>query len=147
MKHVIHCQATVSAPRQQVWSVWSDMASYPDWDPREEELRFDGPLEPGATGYSKQKGGRSGSEFTVVRVEPGHRWTNETPLPGGKLVIDHTLEDTGDDAVLVTKTYTAHGPTALLFRLYYAREIMQENPRSFEGLTSEISRRYPPAAS
>jgi Polyketide cyclase / dehydrase and lipid transport len=145
MQYVVQCQATVAATREQVWSVWSDMASYPEWDPREETLRFAGPLEPGSTGYSRQKGGRSGSDFTVVFVDPGRRWTNETPLPAGKLVIDHTIDDTDDGSLLLSKTYTAYGPVALLFRLYYAKEMRRNNPRSFEGLVEEIARRYPTA--
>jgi hypothetical protein len=142
MKYVVRCQATVRATREQVWSVWSDMASYPEWDPREETLHFDGPLEPGSVGFSKQKGGRSGSDFTVVLVEPGRRWTNETPLPAGKLVIDHTIDDQDDGSLLLSKTYTAFGPVALLFRMHYAKEIRRENPRSFQGLVAEITRRY-----
>ncbi len=143
MAYTVDCRTTLHGSRDQIFGVWSDMASYPQWDPREQELRLNGPLAVGTTGWSKQKGGRAGSDFTVVRVEPGRRWTNETNLPGGKLVIDHTLTETGPGEFELVKSYAAHGPVGPLFRLFYAREIRRENPRSFAELAAEISRRFP----
>ena len=142
MSYTVECEATVAGDLPDVWATWSDMAAYPHWDPREEEMHFHGPLVAGATGWSKQKGGRAGSDFIVVLVEPGHRWTNQTPLPGGKLIIDHTLTETAPGQVRVVKTYTAHGPISPLFRLYYARGIRKENPDTFAALAHEVRRRH-----
>lgn len=146
MKYTVECQTTLTADREQAWDVWSDMASYPRWDPREQELRLNGPLAVGTTGWSKQVGGRAGSDFVIVSLDPGHGWTNETPLPAGKLVIDHRIADAGAGRLRLTKTYTAYGPVSVLFRLFYARELRRENPRSFLGVAAEIARRYPAAA-
>ena len=142
MGYTVECEATVPGDLSDVWATWSDMAAYPQWDPREEEMRFEGPLAPGATGWSKQKGGRAGSDFTVVLVHSGRRWTNETPLPGGKLVIDHTLTEAAPGQVRVVKTYTAYGPISPLFRFHYARGIRKENPSTFAALAQEVRRRH-----
>jgi hypothetical protein len=129
------------ATPKQVWAVWADLTSYPAWDPREEVTRLDGPLAAGTTGFSKQVGRRPGGPFTIVRVDPGHRWTNESPLPGGKLVIDHLLESASSGGTDITKTYRVHGPMSVAFRLVFARGIGASMPSTFAALDTEIRRR------
>ena len=85
MRYMIDCQQTISGDLDSVWETWTDLASYTSWDPREEEMRLDTPFGVGATGFSKQRGGRPGSTFRVVRVEPKTRWVNQVPPPGGTL--------------------------------------------------------------
>jgi hypothetical protein len=142
MKHSIECTATLGAAPAAVWAVWADMTSYPAWDPRDEEMRLDGPFATGTTGWSKQAGRRPGSPFTLTLVEPMTRWVNELPLPGGSLVIDHQLEAVSGGRSAVRKTYTAHGPMAVLFALHFGRGIRREMPASFAALEAEAARRF-----
>jgi len=139
--YAIECEATIRGRLTDVWNTWTDMARYPEWDPREEVLRLDGAFAAGTTGWSKQVGPRPGSPFTLVRVEPQARWTNESPLPGGKLVIDHHLTDTGDGSVHLLKRYEVSGPMQLAFRLIFARGIEREAPGTFAALEAETARR------
>jgi Polyketide cyclase / dehydrase and lipid transport len=141
MKHTIECTSTLNAAAGEVWDVWADMAASPTWDPREEETRLDGPFVTGTTGWSKQKGGRAGSSFVLTLVEPTSRWVNELPLPRGRLVIDHHLHSLDDGQVLVRKTYTAHGPLAVLFAAYFSRGIRRQMPATFKALEAEAIRR------
>jgi uncharacterized protein YndB with AHSA1/START domain len=141
VKYSIECSATFAGDVQSVWNAWTDMASYPDWDPREEELRLDAPFAVGATGFSKQVGPRAGSTFQITRVEPMDRWTNECPLPGGRLVLDHTIQSVGQGQVLVVKTYEAHGPMSVLFRLFLGKGIRSEAPSTFAALAAEARSR------
>ena len=141
MKYSITCSATVAAPAAAVWATWADMPAYPTWDDREETTTLDGPFAVGTTGFSKQKGGRDGSTFTLTTVEPNQRWSNEMPLPGGKLVIDHQLTDRHDGTAEVAKIYTAYGPMAVAFRLFFAKGIRREMPGSFAALEREANRR------
>ena len=46
------------------------------------------------------------------------------------MVINHLIELT-TEGVALTKTYDAHGPMALAFRLFFARGILREMPGSF----------------
>jgi hypothetical protein len=117
------------------------MVRYPEWDPREQALRLDGPFEAGTTGWSKQVGPRPGSPFRLVRVEAPNRWTNESPLPGGRLSIDHLLTDRGDGTVHLTKRYEVHGPMQLAFRLIFAHAIRRDTPGTFTALEAETARR------
>lgn len=141
MQHTTECTATLDGDLAEVWEVWADMPAYPTWDPREEETRLDGAFATGVTGWSKQVGGRAGSTFTLTLVKPMSRWVNELPLPGGRLVIDHRLTAAGEGRVALTKTYTADGPLAVLFRLYFSRGIRREMPTTFAALEAEVARR------
>ena len=69
------------------WTVWSDLASYPAWDPREEINEPHGPMAVGTTGKFKQRGRGAGTS-QITAVYAGRRWVSETRLPGGKLSID-----------------------------------------------------------
>ena len=120
--------------------MWSDLSHFPDWDPRELVTQINGPFEVGTTVYSKQKG-NPGGQSTITVVEPPHRWTAESPLPGGKLVIDHRLEPTADGKVLVSKRYEVHGPLTLLFRVYYGPRVRAALPETFRCLGVEAARR------
>ena len=139
--YAISCDTTIDGTVDSVWATWTDMASYPEWDPREESLRIDGPFEAGTTGFSKQVGGRPGADFRLTLVEPEERWKNELPLPGGRLVIDHWLSPTDDGRLHVIKRYEVHGPMSLPFRLFFARGIKEGAALTFAALEAEAARR------
>ena len=139
MTYTLNVETTVRADAAALWQAWTDMPRFPSWDPREEESGLDGLFAEGTTGWSKQRG-TPRSPFTITAVSPGRRWQVETPLPGGKLVIDHEMRDAGDGQVRLAKRYRAHGPMAIAFRLYYGRKIRREMPGSFAALTAEADR-------
>jgi hypothetical protein len=146
MRYVIDCQETISGDLDSVWATWTDLPSYTSWDPREEEMRVDTSFGVGATGFSKQRGGRPGSVFRVVRVEPKTRWVNEVPLPGGTLTIDHVLTEVGLRKTHVLKRYVVEGPMAIAFRLVFAKGIRKDAPGTFAALENEVRRRSESAA-
>ena len=139
MHYNVRVETTVKADAAMVWRVWSDFDRFTEWDPREEESKLDGPFTAGTQGWSKQRGyGRN--RVTLTAIDEGKHWEATTPLPGGSLVIDHALMDLGDGRVLLTKNYTATGPLAIVFRLYYAGRIRREVQPSFEALAAEANR-------
>src|SRR3569832_2414688 len=114
MQHTITCVATLSsATVAQAWSVWSDLGSYPAWDPREEVNELNGALAVGATGTFKQRG-RGAGTYVITQLDEGRSWTTETKLPGGSLVIEHNNKPTKQDNTH-TKHNTTNGPMALAF--------------------------------
>ncbi len=133
-------ESTIDQPLIDVWTTWTDMTAYPEWDPREETMRLDGPFAVGTTGFSKQTGPRAGGEIAIVRVEPLRRFTVRTPLPGGALVLDHLLEPS-EAGVRVIKRYDVTGPLQVLFRLHFSRGIRAEMPATFAALAAEVRRR------
>ena len=84
--YLFECEATFEAEPAAVWAVWTDVDRWPEWDVSKEIARLDGPLEPGVSGWAKQRGNLGGS-FTITEVEAGRRWVTECPMPLGKVVL------------------------------------------------------------
>src|SRR5215510_10708906 len=89
--YTISEQATILADIDAVWSVVTDVDAWPGWDPHEQQARLDGPFQAGTTGWSKPNGGPAAT-WTITEVVPGHRWSSECPLPGGKLTGENLFE-------------------------------------------------------
>lgn len=139
MRYILTVEATVEADPAALWQAWTDMPRFPAWDSREEETTLEGPFAAGTTGWSKQRG-TPRSPITITAVEQGLRWQVQTPLPGGKLIIDHMLHDGGGGQLRLVKRYQAEGPMAIAFRLSYARKIRRDMPASFAALAAEADR-------
>src|SRR5438876_243285 len=115
--HLFECEATLEACPAAVWSVWTDVARWPEWDVSKEIARLDGAFGPGVSGWAKQRGNLGGT-FTITVVEPGQRWVSECPLPLGKVVFDHVLERVAKDRVRVVRRVDVEGgfgPLIVLF--------------------------------
>jgi hypothetical protein len=141
MMYALRLEAQLTATVKEAWSAWSDMTRFPEWDPREEIMRLDGPFAVGTTGFSKQTGPRAGGPVKITLIERPARYVVETPLPGGKLELDHLIEDAGDGRTRLVKRYLVQGPMALAFRLVFAKSIRAEMPATFAALEQEIARR------
>ena len=115
--YLFECEATLEARPAAVWAVWTDVARWPEWDVSKEIARLDGPFEPGASGWAKQRGNLGGS-FTITVVEPGRRWVSECPVLLGKVVFDHMLEPAAKGRVRVVKSVEVEGGIAPLIRLF-----------------------------
>jgi uncharacterized protein YndB with AHSA1/START domain len=115
--HLFECEALLEVCPAAVWAVWTDVARWPQWDVSKEIARLDGPFEPGASGWAKQRGNLGGT-FTITAVEPGRRWVSECPLPFGRVVFGHSLEPLAKDRVRVVKTVEVEGGIAPLVRLF-----------------------------
>ena len=71
--YLFECEATFHAEPDAVWTLWTDVARWPEWDVSKEMARLDGPFAPGTCGWAKQRGNLGGS-FTITKVEDGRRW-------------------------------------------------------------------------
>jgi uncharacterized protein YndB with AHSA1/START domain len=74
-----------------VWRVWSDVDTWPQWNPDMKESRLDGPLRLGITGMINT---RSGGKHAVVvtHLEDGRSFELEsTAMPGTRMAIRATL--------------------------------------------------------
>lgn len=118
------------------WAIWTDMPRFPAWDPREEETRLDGPFAVGATGWSKQRG-NPGGPFTISAVTPERMWQVSTGLPGGRIVIDHTIGPTGERRVRLGKRYMVYGPMSLAFRLWWGPRLCKAVPETLRALADQ----------
>ena len=138
--YVFGGEQTINGDITAIWAAWTDMPRFPEWDPREEETRLDGPFVSGTSGYSKQRG-NPGGPFTLTVIEPGRQWSVESPLPGGTLEVHHLMEPARDGQVRVSKRYEVRGPLTLLFRLYYGPRVKRALAETFTALEKEAAKR------
>ena len=131
------CEATFAAEPDAVWKAWTDVARWPDWDVSKELARLDGPFEPGVSGWAKQRGNLGGA-FTITEVDAGRRWVSECPMPLGKVVFDHSLEQAAAGRVRVVKRVEFQGGFAPLLRLF-APKMRRDIDESLTALGRQVS--------
>ncbi len=134
---LFECEATFEADPDAVWKVWTDVARWPEWDVSKEIARLDGPFQPGAYGWAKQRGVLGGT-FTITIVDAGRRWVSECPVPFGKVVFDHVLEPVPGGRVGVVKKVEVQGGSAPLLRLF-APKMRRDVAESLAALGRRLS--------
>ena len=140
--YLFECEATFEAEPAAAWAVWTDVDRWPEWDVSKEIARLDGPLEPGVSGWAKQRGNLGGS-FTIIEVEAGRRWVTECPMPLGKVVFDHLVEPVAGRRVRVVKKVWAQGGFAPLVRLFAPR-MRRDIAESLAALGQRVGAAAPP---
>ncbi len=135
--YLFECEATYEAELAAVWKVWTDVARWPEWDVSKEIARLDGPFQPGACGWAKQRGNLGGS-FIITAVDDGRRWVTECPLPLGKVVFDHVLEPVAEGRVRVVKRVEVQGGFWPLLRLF-APKMRRDIAESLAALERRLS--------
>ena len=88
------------APADKVWRVWSDVNTWPEWNPDMKASRIDGPLKLGATGnIDTRSGGKH--DVVVTHFEDGRSFELEsTALPGTKMAIRATITPRGSGSTI-----------------------------------------------
>lgn len=136
----IESQVIIQADIEVLWAVITDVNNWPMWDPHEEAARLEGPFATGTKGWSKPKGAPD-AHWVITNVEAGRAWGSESPLPGGKIAGQTTLEPLTEGRVRCTKTVTVTGFLVPLFYLYFGRLIRVDMDRTWAALEREASRR------
>lgn len=103
-------EIVVAAPPAAVWRLWSDVASWPQWDPPVEAVDLAGPFAAGAAGTLTLAGGIAAPVVLTV-VEPGARYVDELRLGELVITIDHRVVEHPDGALVAVAT-TIEGPGA-----------------------------------
>jgi uncharacterized protein YndB with AHSA1/START domain len=135
--YLFECETTFAAGPDAVWKLWTDVARWPEWDVSKEVARLDGPFEPGACGWAKQRGNLGGS-FTITAVEPGRRWVTECPLPLGKVIFEHLLEPVTEGRVRLVKRAEVQGGLGSLLWLLAPR-MRRDTAASLAALQKQLS--------
>ena len=96
------------APPTRVWQIWSDVNTWPEWNPDMKESRLDGPLKVGTTGMINTRSGGK-HDVVVTHFEDGRSFELEsTAMPGTKMGIRATVEATAQGA-RITQAFEARG--------------------------------------
>ena len=111
--------STFDAPGLSAAAVWSaayaDASAWPKWNDALATASLDEPFAVGAAARIRFRTGLR-LRFTLVEVEEGRVFTDESRLPGARMGHRHELRPT-DDGVRLVNTIYIRGPLARLWAL------------------------------
>ena len=126
-----------SAPPDRVWRVWSDVNSWPEWNPDMKASRLDGPLKLGATGnIDTRSGGKH--DVVVTQFEQGRSFELEsTALPGTKMAIRATITPSGS-GTRITQGFEPRGVLAPIVGPMMGGQILKTFNAVLGGLKTKV---------
>jgi hypothetical protein len=122
------------ASPEQVWALWTDVATWSRWDRDVEASQLDGPFVLGTRGVLTPRGGPK-TRFVLTSVEPHVGFTNRSSLPLGTLDFIHTLRVEGGETVIEHRV-EMKGPLTFLFRRLVGAGIA----RGLPGTVAQLAR-------
>ena len=127
----------VAASPEIVWSVLTDVAAWPQWNPDVKTASIDGPLDSGT--QFRWKAGPGTITSTLQSVEPHHRieWTGATF--GIKAIHVHRLEPT-DGKTIVRSAESWDGLPVRLLRRSMTRTLQKAIDSGLSHLKIEAER-------
>lgn len=132
-------EAAVS--RERVWSLWTDIERWPDWNPGVVRAELDGPATEGATGTVRASGGPA-SKLRVVAAEPERRFVTEASERLMRLRFDHELHDGPDGRLRITHRAQMTGFATPLMRRTIGPRLERSIPVALANLV-ELAQREP----
>jgi hypothetical protein len=97
----IHEHAVETAVRRElVWQALADIDNWTAWDTSMQEIKLTGPFEVGGT-VAMTPIGQDPITSTIVAIEEGSLYADETSFGGVTLRFSHTLEDVADGTRIV----------------------------------------------
>jgi uncharacterized protein YndB with AHSA1/START domain len=117
----------------RVWQVWSDVNTWPEWNPDMKESRLDGPLKLGGTGtINTRSGGKH--DVVVTQFEDGHSFELEsTAMPATKMAIRASITPTAN-GTRISQAFEARGLLAPLVGPMMSGTILKTFNSVLEGL-------------
>lgn len=100
-----------TASADTVFALYADVAAWPTWDESVVLAELDGPFAAGSTGRMRPAGIET-LPFTLLSVEDGRGFTDETPFMGHVLRFVHLLEPVADGGTRITHRVEIDGPAA-----------------------------------
>lgn len=101
---------TTSASPSDVWRLWSDIATWPTWDPQVERVVLDGPFRVGTTGTMVLGGGIE-MPFELLEVQLDARYVDVLRMGELEIRIDHLVRAVEGGAEVTVRT-SIEGPGA-----------------------------------
>jgi uncharacterized protein YndB with AHSA1/START domain len=120
------------ASSEAVWDVWTDVSEWPSFL-HMKWARLDGEFAAGRTGRLKPTTGPA-SKFTIVALDPGHRYVTEASMPGAKMRFEHEVASLASGGTRMTERQTIDGPLSGVYGLLLGRQMLSDLPPSLEKL-------------
>lgn len=109
-----------------VWSVWTDVNRWSEWQPDLEHTRLDGPFEAGTRFLLRPRGGPN-VNVQLLEVRPGEGFTDLTKFPLAEMLGEHELVRHGNELEIRT-TISVRGALSFLWIRLVASEVVAGLP-------------------
>jgi uncharacterized protein YndB with AHSA1/START domain len=129
---------TTAAPAD-VWRVWSDVNTWPDWNPDMKESRLDGPLRQGTTGrINTRSGGKH--DVVVTMVEPGRSFELESSaMPMTRMAIRAMIAPI-EGGTRITQAFEPRGLLAPIVGPLMSGAILGTFEKVLAGLAEKVEK-------
>ena len=105
------CEHTTetTATAARVWSIFTDVASWPRWNAGVERIDLDAPFETGSS-FLMTMPGQPPISSTLIDVRARDRFVDETIVGDLAIVVSHRIEPAAGGRSKIVYTLTATGP-------------------------------------
>jgi uncharacterized protein YndB with AHSA1/START domain len=102
------------APAEKVWTIWSDMSTWADWNPNVSTMDWQGGFADGTTGVMNTRAGQH-HKMRLVDVVPGRSFALETSVvPGTTFRFNCRIEPAGGKT-RISQVVEVRGPLGGVF--------------------------------
>lgn len=134
-----HATSESTAPASAFFDRWIDHATWTEWDPDTLSVTVDGPVQVGARGRLKPKGGPA-VRFTVSVCERPREYTDVSALLGATLTFQHLATEKPGGTTVEAKAWL-DGPLAPLWFAVMGKGFATSVPAALHRLVAVVEGR------
>ncbi len=122
-----------SASPQAAWKIWSDVSTWPEWNPDVQSMILNGPFAAGTTGTMKTKQGTRAIQLT--EVVPGQSFRLETTvIPLTRFAFECKVSAGPAGKTTISQAILVGGPLGGVVGGMMGRQIADTFPALLQGL-------------
>jgi hypothetical protein len=128
--------------RSALWSLYSDVTTWPEWDKGIERITLHGEFREGTSGTITPVG-QDQLPFRLTKVTVDAGFSDETKIPGAEVTIGfkHALESVGDGMCRITHRVSVFGPGAGSIAPTMGPEMVKGIPDTMQSLLKMAQQR------
>jgi Polyketide cyclase / dehydrase and lipid transport len=132
-----HSIETTASP-EEIWRLWSDVSTWPDWNADIERIAISGPFAVGST-ISMTPSGQNTVELRIADVSEPDLFVDEADLGDVIVRTVHRIDPLAGDRNRVTYRMEITGPAADSIGPGLGPEISSDFPETLSGLVEQAT--------
>jgi Polyketide cyclase / dehydrase and lipid transport len=133
-----HTIETTASP-EAIWRLWSDVATWPEWNEDIEKIEISGPFAVGST-IPMTPNGQDTVELRIAEASVPHLFIDEAEFPDVVVRTVHRIDPLGSDRSKVTYRMEISGPAADTVGPELGPRISSDFPETLSGLVERAER-------